>query len=119
MQVGLIGAGNMARGLARGWGRPVVAADPLAGRAQALVDELGGTVAASNLAVAEQADLVVLCHKPAQLAEVAAEIGGQAKAVASILGGVPLADLKAAYPDCAVYRFLPSTPVELRQGVVV
>jgi pyrroline-5-carboxylate reductase len=96
-----------------------VAADPLAGRAQALVDELGGTVAASNLAVAQQADLVVLCHKPAQLAEVAAEIGGQAKAVASILGGVPLADIKAAYPDCPAYRFLPSTPVELRQGVVV
>jgi pyrroline-5-carboxylate reductase len=119
MQVGLIGAGNMARGLARGWGRPVLAADPLPGRAQALVDELGGAAVASNPEVADKADLVVLCHKPAQLREVAAEVGGRAKAVASILGGVPLADLKDAYPDCPVYRFLPSTPVELRQGVVV
>ena len=36
MQVGLIGCGNMARALARGWGRPLVCADPVAERAQAL-----------------------------------------------------------------------------------
>jgi len=107
----------MARGMARGWGRPIHATDVLPGRAQALVDELGGEALASNTALARQADLVVLCHKPAQLGEVAAEIGEDAKAVASILGGVPLADIKAAYPDRPVYRFLPSTPVELRQGV--
>jgi len=119
MQVGLIGAGNMARGLARGWGRPVLACDPLAHRARALVDELGGQALDANADVAQRADLIVLCHKPAQLGEVAREIGGQARAVASILGGVPLADVKAAYPDRPVYRFLPSTPVELREGVVV
>jgi pyrroline-5-carboxylate reductase len=119
MQVGLIGAGNMARGLARGWGRPILATDVLPGRAQALVDELGGEALPSNVALAQRADLVILCHKPAQLASVAAEIGEDAKAIASILGGVGLADLKAAYPDRPVYRFLPSTPVELRQGVVV
>ncbi|WCB93934.1 Pyrroline-5-carboxylate reductase [Baekduia alba] len=109
----------MARGIARGWGKPILAADPLPGRAQALVDELGGTAFASNAALAQAADLVVLCHKPAQLDEVAAEIADDAKAVASILGGVGLADLKAAYPGRPVYRFLPSTPVEIRQGVVV
>jgi pyrroline-5-carboxylate reductase len=119
MQVGLIGAGNMARGLARGWGRPILAADVRTEVAQALVDELGGEVLASNAEVAQRADVVVLCHKPAQLDEVAAEIGAHAKAVASILGGVALADLKAAYPERPVYRFLPSTPVELREGVVV
>jgi pyrroline-5-carboxylate reductase len=119
MQVGLIGAGNMARGLARGWGRPVLATDPLPGRAQALADELGGEAAAGNVAVAQRADVVVLCHKPAQLREVAAEIGEHVTAVASILGGVPLAELKDAYPGRPVYRFLPSTPVEVRQGVVV
>jgi len=119
MQLGLIGCGNMARGMARGWGRPVLGADVAPGRAQALVDELGGEVVGSNGELARRADLVVLCHKPAQLAEVAAEIASDAKAVASILGGVPLADLKAAYPGRPVYRLLPSTPVELRQGVVV
>lgn len=109
----------MARGIARGWGRPVLATDPLPGRAQALADELGGAALPNNLEVAKAADLVLLCHKPAQLGEVAAEIGAHAKAVGSILGGVSLADLKAAYPDRPVYRFLPSTPVEVRQGVVV
>jgi pyrroline-5-carboxylate reductase len=119
MQVGLIGAGNMARGLALGWGRPILVSDPRTAVAKALVGELGGEVLASNAELARQADLVVLCHKPAQLGEVAKEIGEDAKAIASILGGVPLADLKAAYPDRPVYRFLPNTPVELRQGVVV
>jgi pyrroline-5-carboxylate reductase len=119
MQVGLVGSGNMARGLARGWGRPILCTDVIADRAQALVDEVGGEVAGSNAALAQKADLVVLCHKPAQLAGVAAEVAPHAKAVASILGAVPLADVKAAYPDRPVYRFLPSTPVELREGVVV
>jgi pyrroline-5-carboxylate reductase len=119
MQVGLIGSGNMARGLARGWGRPVLCTDVLAQRARALADETGGEAVASNAELAQRADLVVLCHKPPQLADVAAEVAPHAKAVASILGGVPLADLKAAYPGRPVYRFLPSTPVEIRQGVVV
>jgi pyrroline-5-carboxylate reductase len=119
MQVGFIGAGNRARGIARGWGRPVLATDPLAGRAQALADELGGAALPNNVEVAKAADLVLLCHKPAQLGEVAAEIAGTRTPVASILGGVALADLKAAYPDRPVYRFLPSTPVEVREGVVI
>jgi pyrroline-5-carboxylate reductase len=119
MKIGLIGCGNMARALARGWGRPVVCADPLAERAQALAAEVGGEVLQSNAAVAAQADLVVLCHKPAQLHAVAAEVAPQAKAVASILAATPLADLKAAYAGRPVYRFIPSLPVEVRQGAVV
>ena len=39
--------------------------------------------------------------------------------MASILGGVTLAALKDAYPDRPVYRMLPSTPVEVQEGVVV
>jgi pyrroline-5-carboxylate reductase len=109
----------MARAMARGWGRPVICADPLAGRAKALAEEVGGEAVATNAEVAQAADLVVLCHKPAQLSAVAAEIAPHAKAVASILAATPLADLKAAYPDRPVYRFIPSLPVEVRQGAVV
>ncbi len=119
MQVGLIGAGNMARALARGWGKPVLCADPAAARAAALVEELGGEALQSNAEVAQRADLVVLCHKPAQLAAVAGEVAPHAKAVASILAATPLAALREAYPGTPVYRFIPSLPVEVRQGAVV
>jgi pyrroline-5-carboxylate reductase len=119
MQVGLIGCGNMARALARGWGRPVLCADPIAERAQALAEELGGEAFATNAEVAARADLVVLCHKPAQLAMVAGEVGPGGTPVASILAITPLAALREAYPGRPVYRFIPSLPVEVRQGAVV
>src|SRR5436305_11753768 len=66
MRVGLVGAGNMARALARGWGDPVLCSDGGSGRARALAEELGGE-AVSSATLAERADLVVLCHKPAQV----------------------------------------------------
>jgi pyrroline-5-carboxylate reductase len=107
----------MARALARGWGDPVLASDSGSGRAQALVDELGGR-RATNLEVAREADLVVLCHKPYHLAEVARELAGTARAVASVLGATTIADLQSAYPDTPVFRLMPNTPVEVRQGIV-
>jgi pyrroline-5-carboxylate reductase len=115
--IGLIGSGNMARAMVRGWDAPVLCTDVLPERAAALAAEVGGEAVATNAELAERADLVVLCHKPGQLRSVAAEIAP--KAVASILGGVPLAELRAAYPDVPVYRLLPSTPVEVGQGVVI
>ena len=119
MQVGLIGSGNMARALARGWGDPVLCSDAGSGRARALAEELGGEALESNAELAKRADLVVLCHKPAQLAAVAAEIAGEAKAVASVLGATPIAALQEAYPDVPVFRLMPNTPVEVRRGVVL
>jgi len=119
MKIGLIGCGNMARALARGWGRPVLCADPVAERAQALADELGGEVLPDNAALAAAADLVVLCHKPAQLETVAEELMSETSAVASILAATPLERLRSVYPDRPVYRFIPSLPVEVRQGAVV
>lgn len=109
----------MARAMARGWGVPVLCSDPISERAQALVDEVGGEALDTNREVAERAELVVLCHKPAQLEEVAQEIGSCGRAIASILAATPLATLKQAYPNRLVYRFLPSLPVEVRRGAIV
>src|SRR3954465_9278409 len=117
MRIGLIGAGNMATALARGWGEPVLVSDVDHARADALAAELGGEAPGSNAYVADSADAVVLCHKPAQLGEVAEEIRDRAKAVISILGGVPLADVEAAYPGKPVYRFMPNIPAEVSEGV--
>lgn len=108
----------MARALARGWGEAVLACDAGSGRAQRLVDELGGEALGSPAAVAERAEIVVLCHKPAQLEAVASQIGGQAGAVASVLGATPTSALRAAYPDVAVFRLMPNTPVSIRRGVI-
>jgi pyrroline-5-carboxylate reductase len=118
MEIGLIGSGNMARALARGWGRPLLCTDAIPGRAAALAQEVGGEAVASNAELAQRADLVVLCHKPGQLQEVAGEVAPHARAVASILGGTPLQALHAAYQGVPVIRLIPSTPVEVRHGVV-
>jgi pyrroline-5-carboxylate reductase len=117
MQIGFIGAGNMATALARGWGDPVLVYDAYRPRAEALVAELGGEVVGSNAELAGRADAVLLGHKPPGLERVAAEVGGAAKGVISILGGVPLAALRAAYGATPVVRMIPSVPVEVRQGV--
>jgi pyrroline-5-carboxylate reductase len=120
MQVGLIGSGNMASALARGWGDPVLCTDALHGRAEDLAAELGGEAVPTNVELAQRADVVVLCHKPDQLAEVAAEIAGAKpqQPIVSILGGVPLAALQAAYPDQPVFRLMPNVAVEVGRGVI-
>jgi pyrroline-5-carboxylate reductase len=117
MQVGFIGAGNMARALARGWGDPVLCTDSGSGRARALAEELGGEAVASNKELAERADVVILAHKPAQLAEVAWEAAG-AKAVVSVLARTPQADVRSAYPGVPVFRVEPNTAVEVGRGVL-
>jgi pyrroline-5-carboxylate reductase len=108
----------MAAALARGIGEPVLVSDVDAARAEALAEELGGEALATNAEVAARADAVVLCHKPKQLAEVAEEAAGEAKAVVSILAAVRTSQLEEAYPGLPVYRFIPNIPAEVRQGVL-
>lgn len=117
MRLGFVGAGNMASALARGIGEPVLVHDKVGEKADALAAATGGEAVATSAELAERADVVVLCHKPAQLGEVAAHAQG-AKVVVSILGGVPTADVQAAYPGATVHRFLPNIPVEVREGVL-
>jgi pyrroline-5-carboxylate reductase len=118
MKLGLIGAGNMASALARGIGEPALVADVDREKARALAEELGGEAVDSNADLAERADAVVLCHKPQQLGEVAAEASGKASVVVSILAAVPTERLEAAYPGVPVYRFIPNIPAEVRRGVL-
>ena len=117
--LGLIGSGNMARALARGWAEPVYATDSGSGRARRLVDEVGGEALGSNAELAQRADAVVLCHKPYQLDAVAAEVAPHAHHVISVLGSSSLESLRAAYPNATVAWAIPNTPVEIRQGVTI
>ncbi len=108
----------MATALVRGLREPVLVADVDSARAERLAGEVGGEALSSNAEVAEAADLVVLCHKPAQLAEVAEEIAGRAGVVVSILAATRVAQLEEAYPGVPVYRFIPNIPAEVRRGVL-
>jgi pyrroline-5-carboxylate reductase len=119
MKVGLIGSGNMARALARGWGEPVLCTDSGSGSAQQLVSELGGERVASNRELAQRVDVVILCHKPYHLDEVAAQIADVAAAVVSVLAATSTEDLQRAYPRSQVFALMPNTCVEVRQGVTV
>jgi pyrroline-5-carboxylate reductase len=118
MKLGFIGAGNMASALARGIGEPALVADIDREKARRLAEELGGEAVASNAALAERADAVVLCHKPQQLDEVAAEAAGRASVVISILAAVTTQRLEEAYAGVPVYRFIPNIPAEVRRGVL-
>jgi pyrroline-5-carboxylate reductase len=119
MKLGFIGAGNMASALARGIGEPVFATDVVPGKAEALVEQVGGEALETPAYVADSADAVVLAHKPAQLRAVADDLRGRVKIVVSILGGVTTSQVEEAYPAAEVHRFLPNIPVELHQGVLV
>ena len=118
MKIGFIGAGSMASALARGLGEPGLVSDVDHTRADALAAEIGGTAVSSNRELAEGADLVILCHKPAHTEEVGDQVGGAAKAIASIVGTVPTTRLESAYPGVPVYRFIPNIPVEVGRGVL-
>jgi pyrroline-5-carboxylate reductase len=118
MKLGFIGAGNMASALARGLGEPVLVSDIDRERAEALAQAVGGEAVSSNGELAERADLVVLCHKPGQLAEVAVEAAGSAQGVVSILAATTTAQVEEAYPGVPVYRFIPNLPAEVGRGVL-
>ena len=115
MKLGLIGAGNMASALARGIGEPVLVHDIDAPKAETLAAELRGEAVSADR-VADEADVVVLCHKPQQLAEVAQQI--TPRAIASILAATTTTQIEQAYPDTPVYRFIPNIPAEVRKGML-
>ena len=111
----------MASALARGWGDPVLCTDALPGKAETLAAELGGEALASNAELAQRAEVVFLCHKPDQLAAVAAQLEGNeaGTTVVSILAGVTLDALRSAYPSAdAVVRLMPNVAVEIGRGVI-
>jgi pyrroline-5-carboxylate reductase len=125
--VGLVGAGNMAAALARGWSAIETGPDQLVfsdldqERARTLAQETRGKAVASNRELADTADVVVLATKPGALAGVAEEmrvtVADRGLPVVSILGATPLAAIEDAFgPGTAVLRFMPNVAAEVREG---
>jgi pyrroline-5-carboxylate reductase len=116
----------MGLALARGWSAAEAGPDDLLlsdvdqARARAAADELGGKDV-TNRELAESADLVVLCMKPAGLDAVAEEIrvtvSDRGVPVASILGATSLARIEQAFgPGTTLLRFMPNVAAQVRAG---
>ena len=127
MKLGFVGAGNMAGGLARGWaaaqGEPgapesMAFADADPAKARNLAEEVGGEAIEGNLALADNADLVILAVKPNVLDEVAPDLLQAGTPVLSILAGTDLKALHEALPGIDLIRVMPNLGAQLRQAVL-
>jgi pyrroline-5-carboxylate reductase len=120
-KVGFIGAGQMARALARGFTTAgllaegqMMAADPVA----AALDEFrrllpGCKTVSENAEVAHSSDIIVLAVKPQQAKSALAELRGSMgtdKLVISIITGIRLQALADGLQPCRLVRVTPNTP---------
>lgn len=112
-RVGVIGVGHLASYLVQGLRRAsrdieIVLSPRNAERSAYLTDRFGATVATSNQAVAEAADLVLLTTRPADVLEVCQEIVFvPEQVVVSVAVGLPLADLLPVVAPATAVRVLP------------
>jgi pyrroline-5-carboxylate reductase len=127
--LGLIGAGNMATAMVRGWVRAdsamaerILVTDRGSGRAQRLADEYGVRRVDANRELVAAADVVVLAVKPVDVERVLREVSSQitgAKAIASVAAGVRTATLETILDvDAPVFRFMPNVGVQVGAGTL-
>ena len=126
MNVGLIGAGHIARALAEGWSRPGVPGPPsliFFDVDAAKADELAaasGAAAATAAELVAQADLVIVAVRPQHVEGVLRDIGVRLgeRPLVSVAAGVSLARLQAALPaGTRVARVMPNVAAALGLGV--
>ena len=125
--IGVIGAGNMAEALIRGWVRGghvpaanIMASAPRAERRDQLAAMYGIGVSDDNRAVARSAGLCLLAVKPQILDKILREVGDQLKPgtlVVSICAGVDTETIEAAVGEgVRVVRAMPNTPATVGAG---
>lgn len=125
--VGILGCGSMGGAIARG----IKASKALSGIFSVLVYDQSDVLRASlkdefpvaddPVALAQQADFILLAVKPYQVAKAIETIKGaldREKTLLSIAAGVPLARLRALLSGlCPVIQIMPNTPASIGQGV--
>lgn len=127
IKLGIIGGGVMAEALlsrliAQSVYAPqeIIVSDPLPQRREYLSAKYQVQVTADNQAVAAASQVLLLAIKPQVFDAVVAELSaGDAKdqLVLSILAGVPLRKLEAAFPQQPVIRAMPNTPATVGAGI--
>lgn len=126
-QIGLIGAGQMARALARGFvtrqliaPKQLIAFDPDENALREFTSGLAPARAArDNNEVIDQASVIFLAVKPQSFRAVCESLSNQStagKLFISILAGVPLAALQRGLRTERVIRVMPNTPCLIGQG---
>jgi pyrroline-5-carboxylate reductase len=134
IKLGMVGGGVMGEALlsrlvAQQLYRPddVLVSEPQAHRRDVLVQKYGVKVTSDNRAAAAASDVLLLAIKPQVFEAVAKELaeddGGRSLAgeplpvVVSILAGVSLSQLEAAFGRQPVIRAMPNTPATVGAGI--
>ncbi|MEC4983845.1 MAG: pyrroline-5-carboxylate reductase [Oscillatoria sp. PMC 1068.18] len=126
-KLGLIGGGVMgeailSRLIAKKVYLPetVLVSEPLSARRDYLQEKYGVEVTADNQAAASVNEVLLLAVKPQALEAVVASLHGERETspvVVSILAGVPISRLEAAFPGQSVIRVMPNTPATVGAGM--
>ncbi len=96
----------------------ILVSEPQAQRREYLATTYGVTVTTHNQDVAAKSEVLLLAIKPQVFDQVVTELQGvKVPLVLSILAGVPLQKLEAAFPESAVIRSMPNTPATVGAGV--
>lgn len=123
-RIGFLGAGQMARALARGWldagliaADRCAASDPSAGARESFTASTGIAATPSNRAVVGSTDVLVLAVKPQHMGDLLVEIRPAVddQLVVSIAAGVSLAQLRVRLDDAVrVIRVMPNTACQVQ-----
>ena len=130
LELGIIGAGNMAEAIARGVIKAgliapaaIAAADPSPQRRQLFSEQLGISAGDDNRAVAARARILLLSVKPYQMKDVLADLGSVMSPqtlVVSIAAGVSSRAIESALGGdrpWRVVRTMPNTPMLVGAGM--
>lgn len=141
MQIAIFGCGTMGRAIALGSARvkgadaiEFVFIDRTPSRATELAERVGGRIARSVGDALRDANVLILCVKPADMPELLSGIARERarlvdhdrprphQLLVSIAAGVPLATIEEAFcrdPEIAVVRAMPNTPCAIGCGMTV
>lgn len=128
-KIGVIGAGNMGSAFIRGWLKAdptmvsrIIVSDALASAAERLSRETGVSLAGTNAELVEQADLVLLAVKPADVEDALSEAiprFSDAKVLVSCVAGRTIASLEVLFSAAVpVFRLMPNVAVEVCAGTI-
>ncbi|HSX03343.1 MAG TPA: pyrroline-5-carboxylate reductase [Rhabdochlamydiaceae bacterium] len=123
MNIAIIGCGVMGAAFARHFAKKeqLLLCDRQIETAESLAKELGAKACKSAKEAAQQADLIFLAMKPADLSAVVKELNAvltKNHLVVSILAGTTLETLKKGFPHTPILRMIPNLAITCEVGVL-